>query len=261
MLSAYPWRFLLRSHGFETRLKLRQRAPIFARNDLHEMLERVGPVGEQCGGFGAAGRELMPLEQDAQPFGVVAERMAHAGVVDARRFLRRRALSPGRAGRSDAFERHALEIALALKRGFGVVDVRDAAGHARGEVAADWAEHADDAAGHIFAAMVAGALDYCDRAGVAYCKAFAGHALEIGLARDGPVKHGVADDDVARWVAVRALGLANEHAPARQTLADIVIAVAGQLERDAMREERCEALARRAVQPDNDAVLRQAFVP
>src|SRR5207302_11302873 len=162
MLSAYPLRFLLRSHGFETGLKLRERAPIFAGNDLHEMLERIGPIGQQCGSLSAAGRDLMALEQNAQPFRIIAERMAHAGIVYARRALRRRAVSPRRAGRSDAFQGNAFEIALALKRAFGVVDVSDAARHARREVAADRAEHADDAAGHIFAAMVAGALDYGD---------------------------------------------------------------------------------------------------
>src|SRR5438045_8832376 len=152
MLSAYPSRFLLRSHGFETGLKLRQRAPIFAGNDLNEMLERIWPVGEQFGGLGAAGRELVSLEQDAQPFRIIAERMPHSAVVNARRVLRRRAVSPRRAGRSDALEGNALEIALTFKRRFGVVDVSDAARHAGREVAADGANDADEAAGHIFAA-------------------------------------------------------------------------------------------------------------
>ena len=61
-------------------------------------------------------------------------------------------------------------------------------------------------------------------------------------------------------IAVGALGLANDHASARQALADIIVAVAGQLQRDAVREERAEALAGGALQPDEDAVLRQAFV-
>ena len=140
--SACPLRFSTPRPRLRGRLKLRQRAPIFARHDLDEMLQRVRPVGEQRRGLGAAGRELMALEQDAQPFGIVAERMAHAVVMDARRVLRRRAISPRGAGRSDAFERDALEIALALQRAFGIVDIGDAARHARGEVAADRAKHA-----------------------------------------------------------------------------------------------------------------------
>ena len=54
----------------------------------------------------------------------------------------------------------------------------------------------DDAAGHVFAAMVAAAFDHRDRARVAHREALAGDALEIGLAGDRAVEHGVADDDV-----------------------------------------------------------------
>ena len=125
----------------------------------------------------------------------------------------------------------------------------------------DRAKHADDAARHIFAAVVAGAFDHCDRSGVADSEALAGNALEISLARNRAVEHGVADDDVLRRVAVGAVRLANDHAPARKALADIIIGVAGQLERHAMRQERAKALPRGALQPDEDAVVRQASWP
>ena len=68
------------------------------------------------------------------------------------------------------------------KRAVGIVDVGDAARHAGGEVAPGVAQHDHDAAGHVFAAVVAGAFDHRDRARVAHGEALAGDALEIGLA-------------------------------------------------------------------------------
>jgi hypothetical protein len=55
--------------------------------------------------------------------------------------------------------------------------------------------HDNDAAGHVFAAMVADAFDNRDGAGVAHGKALARDAAEIAFALDRAVKHGVADDD------------------------------------------------------------------
>ena len=57
------------------------------------------------------------------------------------------------------------------------------------------AEHDDDAAGHIFAAVIADAFDDRDRAGVAHGETLARDAAEIAFAGDRAVKHGVADDD------------------------------------------------------------------
>ena len=55
--------------------------------------------------------------------------------------------------------------------------------------------HHDDAAGHVFAAMVADALDDGDGAGIAHREALARDAAEIAFALDRAVEHGVADDD------------------------------------------------------------------
>ena len=82
-----------------------------------------------------------------------------------------------------------------------------------------------------------------DGAGVAHGEALARHALEIGLAGDGAVEDGVADDDVLGRLAPGLRRLAHDHAAARQALADIVVGVAGQLQRDAARGEGAEALA------------------
>jgi hypothetical protein len=56
--------------------------------------------------------------------------------------------------------------------------IGDAARHAGREVAAGLAEHDDDAAGHVFAAVVAHALDHRDRAGIAHREPLAGDAAK-----------------------------------------------------------------------------------
>src|SRR6185312_5754825 len=95
------------------------------------------------------------------------------------------------------------------------------------------AEHHDDAAGHVFAAMVAGAFDDRDRAGVAHRETLAGDAAEIAFSLGRAVHHGVADDDgFFRHDAGIARRL-DDDAAARQALADIVVAFAFKLESDA----------------------------
>ena len=90
-----------------------------------------------------------------------------------------------------------------------------------------WPMHHDDAAGHVLAAMVAGALDDRDRAGVAHREALAGDAAEIALAGDRAVEHGVADDDRAlRHGAARSPDGRMIELAARQALADIVVGLA-----------------------------------
>ena len=76
-----------------------------------------------------------------------------------------------------------------------VEHIGDAARHAGCEVAAGLADDDDDAAGHVFAAMVADAFDDGDRARIAHGEALAGDAAEVALALGRAVEHGVADDD------------------------------------------------------------------
>ena len=138
-------------------------------------------------------------------------------------------------------------------RGEGVVLVEhigDAARHAGREVAPGLAEDDDDAAGHVFAAVVARALDHGDGARVADGEALAGDAAEVALAGDRAVEHGVADDDRLLRHDAGVLRRADDDAAARQALADIVVALADQLERDAGREPGAEALAAGAAKRD-----------
>ena len=96
--------------------------------------------------------------------------------------------------------RHRLEfdhrhVAAGLEAVVLVDDVGDAARHAGGEVAAGGSEYDDDTAGHVFAAVIAGAFHHDGGAGVAHREALARDAAEIALAGDGAVHHRVADDD------------------------------------------------------------------
>src|SRR6185312_9053648 len=121
------------------------------------------------------------------------------------------------------------EVAQRAETAVRIVDVGDAAGHAGREVAPGLPEHRHHAAGHVFAAVVAHALDDGHGARVAHGETLAGHALEVGLAGDGAVEHGVADDDVLGRLARRLRRLAHDHAAAGKTLADLVVGVAGEV--------------------------------
>ena len=157
-------------------------------------------------------------------------------------------------------ERDHRGVAALSERAVGVEDVRDAAAHARREIASGAAEHDDRAARHVLAAVVAGALDHRARAGVAHAEALAGHAAVIRLALDRAVHHRVADDDVLLRLGGTRRVRIHDDASARQALADVVVGRALKLEGDAAGEEGAEALARDALERDVDRVLRQAFV-
>src|SRR6202011_6382969 len=103
-------------------------------------------------------------------------------------------------------------IAQAREPALRVPDIADAARHAGGEIAPGVADHDDHAAGHILAAMIARALDNGGDTRIAHRKAFARDTLEIGLAGDRAVQHGVADDDVFGRLAVRLGRLPHDHA-------------------------------------------------
>src|SRR6202021_1444233 len=105
-----------------------------------------------------------------------------------------------------------------------VEEVGDAARHARSEVAARLTDDHDDPAGHIFAAMVARALDDRDRAGIPHPEALPRHATEIAFAGGRAVKNGVAQHDRGlRRQLSRLLRRLDDNASARQSLADIVV--------------------------------------
>ncbi len=197
---------------------------------------RVGPVLENPGGARAAGEVAMAREQAADLIDifVVDERLEiDAGLVAAARG----------------------EVALI------VVDVGDAAAHAGGEVAAGGTEHDDEAVGHVFAAVVAHAFDHRGGAGVADGEALAGDAVEEDFAAGGAVENDVADQDAFFGQEAGGLGRIGDDAAAGEALAEIVVGVAFELERDAVGNEGAEALAGRAAELEVDGAVRQSGRP
>ena len=120
-------------------------------------------------------------------------------------------------------------------------------------------EHDDPPAGHVLAAVVADALDHRHRAGVAHGEAFADHAPDEGLAAGGPVQDDVPGDDLLLGdEAGRARQRGTHDEPATgQALAEVVVGVAFEAQRDAAGQEGSEALAGRAGEGDVDGPIRQ----
>ena len=146
---------------------------------------------------------------------------------------------------------------LARNRSWRVPDVGDAAAHAGGEVAARGAEHDDAAAGHVLAAVVADAFDDRVGAAVAHGEPLGGAAAEQGRAAGGAVQAHVADDDVFLRDERGGPRRVDDEPAAAEALADVVVGVAFELQRDALGEEGAEALAGRAGELEVDRVVGQ----
>src|SRR3546814_16824661 len=83
-------------------------------------------------------------------------------------------------GRGETVEHHGLVIDTQREIVGRVVDESHAPGHAGGEVVADLAEDDGDAAGHVFAAVGAAALDPHPGAGVAHGEALSSESRRVG---------------------------------------------------------------------------------
>jgi hypothetical protein len=81
--------------------------------------------------------------------------------------------------------------------------------------------------------VVAGALDDRGRAGVAHREALAGHAAEERLAAIAPYSTVLPTMMFSSGFAAEVDARAHDDAPARQALADVVVGIADQVERDA----------------------------
>ena len=141
-----------------------------------------------------------------------------------------------------------------------VEHVREPARHAGTEVDAGVAEHDDNAAGHVFAAVVAAAFDDRVGAGVAHCEAFAGHTGCVQCAAGGAVQAGVADDRRFTRFVARGLRRLDDDAATGHALADVVVGVAFDFEVQATGIPHAQALARCALELDRDRAIGHAEV-
>ena len=84
-------------------------------------------------------------------------------------------------------------------------------------------------------------------------------AAQVHLARGGAVEQGIARDDVVLGQEQHIVGRLDDDAAARKSLADIVVGVADQFERDTRRQERADRLPGGAGERDVDGVVGQTL--
>ena len=161
--------------------------------------------------------------------------------------------SSGRIEDGEPFDLDHLVVDALLEVAVLVDHVGDAAAHPGSEVPAGFADHDDTSTGHVLAAVVADPFDDGDGAGVADGETFPGSSVEVAVAGDGAIQHGVADDDVlfrhdrAGWFGL------DDDPPTGQSLADVVVGVTFEMQRDAACQPGAEALARGALQLDRES--------
>src|SRR5579872_780040 len=138
-----------------------------------------------------------------------------------------------------------------------VENVGDAAAHACGKIPSTAAKDEDDTFRHILTAVIADALDYGGCSRVAHSEAFARNSVEESFAAGGAVQSDVADDDVFFRGESRLPRRINNNLAAGKSLADVVVGVAFERERDALRQKCTQALSRRSGEMDADGIVRQ----
>src|SRR5215469_1155831 len=198
-----------------------EHALVFMREDLDEIGLRDGEVFEDPRGARAAGGIAMALEKAAHNGDVFVE--------DERLKIDHGLVAAARGEVADV-----------------VVYVGDATAHAGGEVAAGGPDDDDEAVGHVLASVVADALDDGGGSGIADREALAGYAVQEGFAACCAIKGDVADEDAFFRQEARGLGRVGDDAPAGEALAEVVVGVAFELQRNARGNERAEALPGRA---------------
>ena len=133
-----------------------------------------------------------------------------------------------------------------------VVDPREATGHARAEVDAGAAEDDCEAAGHVFAGVVANTFDHGIRSGVANRKALACAARGKKPAAGCAVQRDVADERVSLALLRNASATADNEFAAAETFTDEIIGEAFEGERHSIRSEGSERLAGSAVEIEGE---------
>ncbi len=106
--------------------------------------------------------------------------------------------------------------------------------------------------------MIADALHNGRSAGVAHAEALARHAVDERLAAGSAVQRHVADDDIVLMDKLAGLGRIHDDLPAGEALAEIVVGVTLQFQRQPLGDEGAEGLAAAAVALDRVGVITQA---
>src|SRR5690606_30767834 len=122
-------------------------------------------------------------------------------------------------------------------------------------------EDHDAATGHVLTAVVTHAFDDRGETGVAYAEPLTDLTAQEDLARRAAVADRVAGDDLLAGVEGGGARRTDDDATARESLADIVVAVTLEAHRDALRHEGAERLACGSGEGDVDRAVGQAFGP
>ncbi len=107
--------------------------------------------------------------------------------------------------------------------------------------------------------MVAHALAHDRGTGVADAEALAGKAVDEALARRGAVEGNVADCHILVELERHRCRRSHRQDAAGEALAEVVVRIARDVERDARRQECAEGLTARALAVNRDRALRQAL--
>ena len=176
---------------------------VVGREDFDEMLQLVVEVIQHKFGYGASGVGVMSLDHVFQL---------------------------GDVFRFDGVQLDHFAVAMNGEPAADVVDVRDAAAHAGGEVAAGVAENDDAAAGHVFAAVITHAFYNGLDTGVADGKPFAGFTADKGFAGSSAIEGDIADDAVLFRYESGVNGGVDDQSGAGEPFTKVVVGVAFQLE-------------------------------
>src|SRR5690554_620054 len=121
---------------------------------------------------------------------------------------------------------HQLVVVFVYKRVVHIQHIGEAARHTGTKVGACRTQHGNQSAGHILTAMIAGALNNCMGARVAYCESLTGGASRKQFAADGSVEAGVTDDRGLLGLENTAAGWLDDQFAASHAFAHIVVSIA-----------------------------------
>ena len=162
----------------------------------------------------------------------------------------------------DALKLNGLGIAPGIEAALRIPDIGDPPGHAGGEIPPGRTQNHRAPAGHVLAAMIAHAFDDRLGAAVANAETLGRTSPEEGPSAGGAIEGDVADDDVLLGYEGALPGWVDDQPATGQPLADVIVAVAFEFERDSLRQKRSETLSGRAVQLDVDGVVgERGFAP
>src|SRR5438270_189120 len=158
--------------------------------------------------------------------------------------------------RFDVFESHKLAVQLSFR--FPAQNVSQATCHAGTEIQSQRPKNDGHASGHVLAPVLTEPFNNRKRATVAHRKAFTGAARNKKLARRRAIKHGVPRENVAATRSRLPRGDGNRSAG--QSLPDLIVRFAVELDRDTLGQESSKTLSRGAAKFLADRVIANAAI-